>query len=186
MPHPSNYLYALIVGCEAAFWLVLGLALAARYLLQRPALGRALLLSLPAVDLLLLSLTAADLRLGAETTAAHGLATVYVGFTLAFGPLAVRWADQRFADWLAGQPPPVRSTAKRDRVRDELKLWLRCIVAWAITLLLLVGLIALVDDAAATQPLLVWFRIAIGSTIAWFVFGPLWGALFFRQATTDN
>ena len=107
MPTQPTYLYWLIVGCEAAFWLVLVLALAARYLLQRERLSRAMLLSLPAIDLLLLAFTAADLRAGASATFAHGLATAYVGFTVAFGSMAVRWADQRFAHWFAAGPPPV-------------------------------------------------------------------------------
>ena len=42
----SATLYWLIVGCGAAFWVVLALALAARYLRQRQALNRWLNLSL--------------------------------------------------------------------------------------------------------------------------------------------
>ena len=108
MPTQPTYLYVLIVGCEAAFWLVLVLALAARYLLQRERLSRALLLTLPAVDLLLLAFTAMDLETGTSATFAHGLATAYVGFTVAFGSVAVKWADQRFAHRFAGRPPPDR------------------------------------------------------------------------------
>ena len=54
---PDYLLYALIVGCEAAFWLVLLLALVARYLLKRERLSRGLLYSLPGIDLLLLTFT---------------------------------------------------------------------------------------------------------------------------------
>ena len=97
MPSSSAHLYWLIVGCEIAFWLLLMLALVVRYVLQRNALSRALLLALPAADLLLLAFTALDLRAGTPATFAHGLATAYVGFTIAFGGVAVRWADRRFA-----------------------------------------------------------------------------------------
>jgi hypothetical protein len=54
----SQLLYALIVGCEISFWIVLVLALAARYLLRRERLSRALLVCLPLVDLLLIAFTA--------------------------------------------------------------------------------------------------------------------------------
>jgi hypothetical protein len=179
--HPT-LLYWLIVGCEAAFWLVLVLALAARYLLHRESLSRVLLLSLPVVDLMLLAFTAADLRAGTSATFAHGLATAYVGFTVAFGSMAVRWADQRFAHWFAAGPPPLAPPRRGWlAVRYELELWLRGIVAWIITVALLIAVIASVDNAAVTQPLDAWFRIAVGSVILWLVFGPGWSLVFFRR-----
>ena len=94
---PRLVLYQLIVGCEVAFWLVLLLGLVARYLLHREALSRWLLLSLPAIDVLLMVFTALDLRAGTTATTAHGLAAVYVGFTIAFGSISVRWVDTHFA-----------------------------------------------------------------------------------------
>ena len=65
-------------------------------------------------------------------------------------------------------------------------MWLRSIVAWVITLLLLVGLIAWVDDVTDTQELYLWFRIAFGSVILWFVFGPAWSVVFFRRETSKE
>jgi hypothetical protein len=178
----SNWLYLAIIGCEAAFWIVLALALAARYLLRRERLSRALLLSLPGVDLVLLIFTALDLRSGTPATFAHGLATAYVGFTIAFGGVLVKWADQRFAHRFAGGPPPAASPSRGwPAVRYELKLWLRCIVAWAITIVLLIGLIVYIDNEANTRELESWFRIASGSTFLWFIFGPLWSLVFFRR-----
>jgi hypothetical protein len=180
----SVYLYWLIVGCEAAFWVVLAGALAARYLLRRAALSRGLLLSLPLVDLLLLVFTALDLRRGASATFAHGLATAYVGFTIAFGSVVVEWADRRFAHWFAGGPPPDRSARLGwDAVRYELALWVRALVAWAIALALLVALIAFVGDEARTRDLAAWFRYAFVSAFLWLLFGPLWVLVFFRRAT---
>lgn len=178
----SAALYVAIVGCEVAFWIVLGLALAARYLLRRDRLSRALLLSLPVVDLLLLVFTALDLRSGTVATFAHGLATAYVGFTVAFGGVLVEWADQRFAHRFAGGPPPVASPTRGwPAVRYELKLWARCIIAWTITLALLIGLIAYLDNRPQTRELESWFGIASGSTFLWFLFGPLWSLVFFRR-----
>ena len=162
---------------------MLALGLAARYLLERAALSRALLLSLPKVDLLLLVFTAFDLRAGAPATFAHGLATAYIGFTVAFGSIMVAWADARFAHRFAGGPAPDRAPKLGWRaVRYELLLWVRCLVAWAIALALLVGLIAYVNDQQRTQALLAWFRYAFFSTALWFVFGPVWVLVFFRRA----
>ena len=183
MSPESNYLlYWLIVGCEAAFWLVLALALAARYLLQRERLSHGLLFALPGVDLLLLAFTTVDLASGTPAEFAHGLATAYVGFTVAFGSMAVRWADQRFAHWVKAGPPPQKAPSRGwPAVRYEFGLWFRSIVAWVITIVLLVALIAFIDNDAITEPLNEWFRIASGGVILWFIFGPVWSLVFFRR-----
>ena len=175
----SYILYWLIVGCEVAFWVVLLLGLAARYLLRRRTLSRLLLLSLPLLDLALLAFTALDLRSGAQATFAHGLAAAYVGFTVGFGGLTVAWADRHFAHRFAGAPaPPKAPTRGWPALRYELVLWARCLIAVAITLVLIAALIALVGDDTATQALREWFWIAIGCAFFWFIFGPLWTLLF--------
>jgi len=178
----AAYLYWAIISCEAAFWLVLLAALAARYLWRRQPLSRVLLFALPVVDLLLLLFTAFDLRSGTTADFAHGLATAYVGFTVAFGGILVAWADQRFAHRFAGGPAP---SSAPDRgwaaVRYELGLWLRSVAAWLITLALLVALIAFIDDATRTEALEQWFRFAFGGVILWFVVGPAWSVVFFRR-----
>ncbi len=175
----SSILYLFIVGCEASFWALLLLGLTARYLLRRKMLSNALLLSLPVVDLILLGATVLDLKSGTQATFAHGLAAAYVGFTVAFGGITVAWADRHFAHRFAAAPAPVKApTNGWPALRYELHLWARCLVAVAITLLLLAGLIALVNDDAATKVLREWFRVPIGAAVAWFVFGPLWTLLF--------
>lgn len=187
MPSDTTFLYFLIVGCEAAFWLVLALALAARYLLERENLSRALLLSLPVIDLLLLAFTAVDLKSGTPATFAHGLATAYVAFTVAFGSVAVRWADERFAHRFAAAPPPAKPPAYGwPAVRYEFGLWFRCILASAIAIVLLIALIAFIDDESVTAPLRSWFQISAAWTIAWFIFGPAWSLVFFRRRQIDS
>jgi hypothetical protein len=105
---------------------------------------------------------------------------------LAFGSIAVAWADQRFAHRLAGSPKPVGPPKQRGpAVRHELGLWLRCIVAASATLVLLFAMIAFVDNDPITNALHEWFRIAIGCVFFWFVFGPVWTALFFRRSVPD-
>lgn len=182
MPTHAYVFYILVVACEVAFWLVLLASLAARYLWQRALLSRRLLLSLPLIDLLLLLFAALDLRAGAPATFAHGLAAVYVGFTVMLGPLAVRWADAHFAHRFASGPVPPRAPATGwSAVRFELVLWLRCVAAWVIAFLLIAAVIVTLGDSQATRPLTLWFRIGIGGIFLWFVFGPAWSLLSFRR-----
>lgn len=181
------YLYALIIGCEAAFWIVLLVALCVRYLLKRVELSKYLLLLLPVVDLLLLVFTAMDLKCGTTASFAHGLATAYVGFTVAFGSVMVAWADKRFAHRFAGGPAPAPNPKHGwPALRYELMLWLRCVGAWLIAVPLLIGLIYFVDDPARTAELEAWFRIATGSIFLWFVFGPLWVLIFSLRTPKEN
>jgi len=120
----SYLLYALIVACEVGFWVILLLALAVRYLLRKEQLSRALLVCLPLIDLLLLFFTATDLRRGTTATFAHGLAAAYIGFTVAFGGMAVKWADAHFAHRFASGPAPTNGPSRGwELVRYDFKLW---------------------------------------------------------------
>ena len=185
MPNEPYLLYVLIVACETGFWVVLLLGLACRYLLRRERLSHALLLGLPFIDVLLLVFTAIDLRRGETATFAHGLAAAYVGFTLAFGAMAVKWADAHFAHRFAGGPvPPKPPSHGWPGVRYELNLWVRCIVACIITMVLVEALIQLVGAGEAAQPLLAWHKHAFGCIVIWFFFGPVWGlATSWRRAS---
>ena len=168
-------LYALIVACEAAFWVVLLLALAVRYLARMEPLSRGLLLSLPLIDVALLVFTLLDLRSGSTATFAHGLAAAYVGFTVAFGGMAIKWADAHFAHRFADGPvPPIAPSRGWATVRYDFNLWFRCIVACVITVALVEALIHLVGRHEATLPLLAWHRHAFGCVVLWFFFGPAW------------
>lgn len=182
MDFGSNTLYVLIIGCEAAFWVVLLAGLAARYVLQWPRVSSILLISVPLVDLALLAFTVVDLNNGATATFAHGLATAYVGFTVAFGSTVIRWTDRHFAHRFAGGPPPPKPPVGWASVRYELQLWGLCILAACIIYILLIGMIGLVDQPARTEALNLWFRIPLGSVFFWFVFGPLWSLVFFKRA----
>lgn len=98
----------LIVVCEIAFWVLLAGGLALRYLARMERAGAAVLLCEPLLEVVLLIVTAVDLRNGAEPDWRHGLAAVYIGFTVALGHRTIRWADARFAHRFAGGPPPER------------------------------------------------------------------------------
>ena len=182
MPTQSFVLFLLIVGCEVAFWLVLLLSLTVRYLLKREVLSRWLLRSLPLIDLLLLVFTAWDLSAGTPATLAHGLAAVYVGFTIAFGSTVIRWADENFAFRFASGPAPSSAPTKGwQAVRFEVELWLRCIGAWIIALGLIEALTAYVGNETITQPLRIWYKYGFGCVFFWFIFGPAWSLVFFRR-----
>jgi len=175
MPSDSYLLYALIVACEVGFWVVLLLALTARYLLRRQLLSRVLLVCLPLIDLLLMFFTATDLRRGATATFAHGLAAAYIGFTVAFGGLAVQWADAHFAHRFAAGPAPTKAPSRGwALVRYDFNLWGRCIAACLITMVLVEALVHFVGAGAATEPLLAWKKHAFGCIVLWFFFGPAW------------
>ena len=184
MPSESLLLYALIVACELGFWILLFLALAVRYLLRRDRLSRALLIGLPLIDALLVLFTAADLRRGTTATTAHGLAAAYTGFTVAFGGMAVQWADAHFAHRFAAGPRPTQAPSRGwELVTYDLKLWGRCIVACLITIALIEALVRFVGNTEATTPLLAWHRHAFGCIVLWFFFGPAWSlATAWRRA----
>ena len=173
---PETYLlYSFILACEVGFWVVLLVALAVRYLLANERLSRALLLCLPLVDVLLLTFTAVDLRRGSIATFAHGLAAAYVGFTVAFGGMAVKWADAHFAHrFAAGPVPPKVPSRGWSAVRYDFNLWGRCIVACIITMSLVEALVQFVGSGKTTEPLLAWHKHAFGCIVLWFVFGPVW------------
>ncbi|MFE5239272.1 MULTISPECIES: hypothetical protein [unclassified Streptomyces] len=98
----------LIVLCEIGFWVLLAAGLALRYVARKPRLGAAVLLCEPLLEVVLLVVTAIDLKNGAEPDWKHGLAAVYIGFTVGLGHSTIRWVDARVAHRFAGGPPPVR------------------------------------------------------------------------------
>ena len=103
----DDFLLLFIVGCEIAFWVVLFTALLVRYALDLRKLSTVLLVSVPLIDVVLLAATTVDLSRGAVATFAHGLAAAYIGFSVAFGGITVRWADSWFAYKFSSGSPPV-------------------------------------------------------------------------------
>ncbi|MFI8530067.1 hypothetical protein ACIGMX_07445 [Streptomyces aquilus] len=150
-------LVGLIVACEVAFWVLLAAGLAFRYLLKMPRTGLALLLCEPLLELVLFTVTAIDLRGGAEPDWKHGLAAVYIGFTVGLGHATIRWADAHFAHRFAGGPPPERPP-KYDTARavHEWKVAGRWVVAAVVALVLLQTAIWYVGGGGETDSLRAW------------------------------
>ncbi|WP_232661711.1 hypothetical protein [Pseudonocardia sp. TRM90224] len=177
----QNPLVILIGACEVGFWVLLGLGLAARYLLRARRLSSVLLLLVPVLDIVLVTASLADVAGGSPPGLTHGLAAVYLGFTVAFGHSLIKWADARFAHRFAGGPAPVKPPRYgAARVAHEWKEWGKAAVAWVIS----VAVIALTAVVAGTgipalpaipsDPMWNWaFRISIAVGI-WFVGWPLW------------
>ncbi|MFJ4694934.1 hypothetical protein [Streptomyces sp. NPDC088766] len=144
----------LIAACEIGFWVLLALGLAARYLLGWRRTGVVLLLCEPVLELVLFAVTAIDLRNGAEPGWEHGLAALYIGCTVAFGPYTIRWLDGHAAHRLAGGPPPPRPPRHgRARARHEAKLWLRTVCGGAVALALLECAVRYVGDSGDVSSL---------------------------------
>jgi len=171
-------LLALIIASEIGFWVLLGSGLAARYLLRWRRVSTVLLVCVPLIDVVLLVTTVIDLRRGAEPEWGHGLAALYIGFSIAFGRDMIRWADQRFARRFAGGPPPWKPpTHGREKLAYEWKAWGRAVLGWAAASVLL-GLGYLLVGPEKGEALLGWATTPIPPLVIWFVFWPLWETVF--------
>lgn len=177
----GNPLVLLIVACEIGFWVLLFAGLVARYLLRARRLSTALLLGVPLVDVVLIAASLADVATGSAPGLTHGLAGLYLGFTIAFGHPTIRWVDQRFAHRYAGGPPPPRGG--RARIVREWRDWGRLVLAWgvALTVMLLVATVAGTGVPAPLEwgadPMWSWGARLWPVVLIWFVVGPLWATL---------
>ncbi|WP_426514460.1 hypothetical protein ACPPVO_29915 [Dactylosporangium sp. McL0621] len=168
-------LIAWIVGCEIAFWVLLGAGLACRYLLRRRRAGAVLLAATALVDVVLLVVAAMDLRGGGVAGRAHAVAAVFLGFSVVFGPSMVRWADVRFARRFAGGPPP-RVIPKRgpERVRYEWREWGKALLAGAVAVGLLQGgrwWMGVPERTGALQGMTQFVAFAL---VVWLLGWPVW------------
>ncbi|MGW7576566.1 hypothetical protein [Streptomyces sp. NPDC054765] len=146
----------LIIACEVGFWVLLAAGLALRYLARMPRTGAAVLLMEPLLELVLLFVTAIDLKNGAPADWKHGLAAVYIGFTVAYGHYTIKWVDGHFSHRFAGGPPPVKPGYGLARAKHEGKLWLRTVVMAVVACGLLQIAIWYVGDGGNTASLHEW------------------------------
>ncbi|HVH00986.1 MAG TPA: hypothetical protein VM844_09490 [Miltoncostaeaceae bacterium] len=169
---------AAIIAAEVGFWVLLAGGLAARYLLGQPRLGAALLIAVPAVDVALLAVTAADLARGASADWTHGLAAIYLGVSVVFGPSVIRAADRRAARRLGRPAPAPARPSSAERLAAQWRLWGRAVLAAGLAAAILGGLVA-VGGPADTRALWSgggWFAQLALVAGAWLVLGPAWTA----------
>ncbi|MEU2563385.1 hypothetical protein ABZ626_29195 [Streptomyces longispororuber] len=146
----------LIIICEVGFWLILAAGLALRYGAKMPRTSVAVLLCEPLLEVVLFVVTAIDLKNGAEPDWKHGMAAVYIGYSVALGHYTIRWVDVRVAHRFAGGPKPRTPRYGRARAVHEWKLAARWILAAAIAMALLQGAIWYVGPDGETDPLRAW------------------------------
>ncbi|WP_093799014.1 hypothetical protein [Streptomyces sp. Wb2n-11] len=162
----------LIVICEVGFWVLLAGGLALRYLAGMPRAGAAVLLMEPLLEVVLLTVTAVDLKNGAEPDWKHGLAAVYIGFTVGLGHRTVKWVDARFAHRFAGGPAPVPAPKYGTaRAVHEWKLAAHWILAATVALGLLQAAVRYVGEDGDIGSLRMWqqkmlFLIGINVVVA--------------------
>ncbi|MEK2493838.1 hypothetical protein WN990_30220 [Kitasatospora purpeofusca] len=156
----------LVLAAEVAFWVVLALGLAARYLLRWQKVSTVLLVGLPVIDLALFLLTFVDLHGGATASWTHALAASYLGFSVGFGPSVVRWADTRFQHRFGGGPKPLPAPKYGTaRAHHEWAICRRTLVSVAITLTLITAL-KLFTDATGTGVFDQWYwRLGIAAVV---------------------
>lgn len=153
----SAVIVTLIVLCEVAFWVLLAAGLALRYLAKKPGTGAAVLLCEPLLEVVLLVVTAVDLKNGAQPDWKHGLAAVYIGFTVGLGHSTISWVDARVAHRFAGGPPPVKPPKYgRARAVHEWKVAARWTVAAVTALALLQAAIWYVGGDGDVSSLRSW------------------------------
>ena len=171
----DNPVAGVIVACEIGLWVLLGAGLVARYVLRLRRTSTVLLAAIPLLDVVLVVATVIDLAGGAEAETIHGLAAIYLGFSVAFGPTIVRWADVRFAHRFAGGPAPVPVPKHGPERRAHLwREWRRVVVAVVIASAVLVGLVWFVASPEQAGPLWGWIGRAWTVVGIWLVAGPLW------------
>ncbi|MFF8874727.1 hypothetical protein [Streptomyces massasporeus] len=152
---------ALIAACEIGFWVLLAAGLATRYLLKMPRTGLALLLCEPLLEVVLLVATAMDLKNGADPNWTHGLAALYIGYTVGHGHRTVKWLDGHAAHRLGGAPPPPKPPRYgMARARHEGAVWLGTLTAAVVATVLLQLAIWYVDDPSRVTSLESWRWVA--------------------------
>ncbi|MEF3322855.1 hypothetical protein PV375_04040 [Gulosibacter sp. GYB002] len=175
-----------IIGAEIAFWVLLVLGLLARYLLKLKRTSTALLLSVPLIDLVLVILVGLDLSRGSAPTSVHGLAAVYLGFSVGFGHYIISRADAWFNHRFAGGPRPARPPRTGPaKVRHEWQVWLRVLTAWAIAVPALLIMKAFSGwswpssmEEFWTDELWSWVARLTLVNIAWLLTGPVYATIF--------
>ncbi|AIM16638.1 MULTISPECIES: hypothetical protein [Neobacillus] len=144
-----------IVAAEVGFWVFVISGLFFRYLLKLKRLGGFLLLSTPLIDLLLIIVTVMDIKNGATANTFHGLAAIYIGVTIVYGHRMIKWADERFAYWLAGGAKPKKGPKYgSEHARIERIGWFRHLLAWFIGCSLLYLMVWSIGEPSRTENLL--------------------------------
>lgn len=169
----------LIIGCEIGFWLFLFLGLFIRYILDSPRAGKVVLLCVPLLDFTLLFATAIDLHNGAVAEFAHGLAAVYLGFTIVYGSEVIKWLDHLVAQKInKAERVVVFERYGWAHALYEWRQWLKAVLAGGISSLLLYAAILYVGNSVKTAQLHDWLSYILWVLLIWLVCWPVWYTVF--------
>lgn len=177
----DNPIAAVIVACEFGLWVLVGGGLVLRYLVRLKRTSTVVLASIPLLDVVLVIAVALDLRGGAQAGMIHGLAAVYLGFSVAFGPTIVGWADRHFAYRFAGGPKPTKPRRGPERQAHLWKEWYRVVTAATIASVTLLGLIWLIATPEQSGTLSWWIGRVWLVVGIWLLAGPA-----FESSKTDE
>jgi uncharacterized membrane protein YfcA len=167
---------AVIIACEIGFWIVVLGGLAARYLMGSRRLGTALLMCAPVVDVVLLGAVTAHLATGATASWHHGLAALYIGFSVTYGHRMIAWADTRFAHRFADRSLPVKPTG----LQYTKQCWadvFRTMAAVIIAAGIIAAMTWWVGQPARTEALTGWYGvlgIIVAIEIIWAASYSIW------------
>lgn len=167
---------AIIIGCEVGFWVLIVLGLGARYVLRLKKTGLTLLAMTPVVDIILLVATAMDLISGATATVFHGIAAIYLGFSVAYGHKMITWADLHFAHRFANGPAPIKLYGRgyavecwKDVARTALAVTVALGTIWLLTLV-----VDSSDRTSALNELNSIFMLVFSIEVLWALGYTLW------------
>ena len=145
-------MFVALLIAEVAFWGCLFLGLLMRYTFKRPQLGFWLLAMTPAIDFLLLIYAAYDLHRSGHADFFHGFSAFYVVFSVVFGRDLIATMDRWFAG-VKGKPGQKVGLG-------------RCVLASAITAIVLAGLIVITGKAGSFW-LLYWLIAVAFTPLMW-------------------
>jgi hypothetical protein len=167
-----------IIFCEIGFWVILASGLFVRFVLNMAALSRFVLLCVPLLDLALLVATVVDLNSGRPAEFAHGLAAVYLGFTVIYGHSIIQWADSYVSYKFYSGLNPTNIDYGWSYAKYEWLQWLKALLACTIAATLLSIAIFYIDNPENTAALTQWYSHLFWLLAIWFVGWPLWFTLF--------
>lgn len=167
---------AIIVACEIGIWVLIALGLVARYVLGLKRTGLTLLAITPVVDVILLVVTAMGLISGSTATVFHGIAAIYLGFSVAYGHKIIASADRHFAHRFANGAEPIKLYGRgyavecwKDVARTALAVGVALGIIWLLTVV--------VDDetrSSALTDLNSIFLLVVAIEVLWALGHTFW------------
>jgi len=171
----------IIIACEIGFWVMLALGLLARYVFKLNMLSTLLLLCVPLLDIALLVATTLDLSSGKSAELAHGLAAVYLGFTVVYGHSIIQWADRYVSYRFYSGENPKKNLYGWSYAKYEWMQWFKGLLACAIAAVLLLIAIYFIDNPSKSDALTQWFEHLFWLLLIWFLGWPVFYTVFPRK-----